>query len=46
MITYLDYSERDDILSGGVKMIPINTPKGTFNVWTKRIGNTGIALPT
>jgi len=37
--SYLDYSGRDDILSGGVKMIPITTPKGTFHVWTKRIGN-------
>jgi proline iminopeptidase len=37
--TYLDYSGRDDVLSGGVKMIPITTPKGTFHVWTKRIGN-------
>lgn len=37
--TYLDYSGRDDILSGGVKMIPIETPSGTFNVWTKRVGN-------
>lgn len=27
------------IQSGGIKMIPIQTPKGTFNVWTKRIGN-------
>jgi proline iminopeptidase len=26
------------IRSGGVKMIPIKTPKGTFNVWTKRFG--------
>ena len=31
---YLDYSVRDDVLSGGVKLIPIETPKGTFNVWT------------
>ena len=38
-ISYLDYSGRDDALSGGVKMIPITTPKGTFHVWTKRIGN-------
>ena len=37
--SYLDYSERDDKLSGGVKMIPIETEVGTFNVWTKRIGN-------
>jgi proline iminopeptidase len=27
------------IQSGGVRMIPIQTPKGTFNVWTKRVGN-------
>ena len=37
--TYLDNSGRDDILSGGVKMIPITTPKGDFHVWTKRVGN-------
>jgi len=36
---YLDYSGRDDVLSGGVKMIPITTPKGAFHVWTKRVGN-------
>ena len=36
---YLDNSGRDDVLSGGVKMIPVETPKGTFRVWTKRIGN-------
>jgi hypothetical protein len=30
---------RHDILSGGVQMIPVETPKGTFRVWTKRIGN-------
>jgi proline iminopeptidase len=36
---YLDYSGRDDVLSGGVKMIPVTTPKGTFKVWTKRVGN-------
>jgi len=37
--TYLDYSGRDDLLGGGVKMIPIKTESGEFNVWTKRIGN-------
>ena len=37
--SYLDYSKRDDILSGGVKMVPIKTSAGKFNVWTKRIGN-------
>lgn len=37
--SYLDYSKRDDKLSGGVKMIPIKTSAGEFNVWTKRVGN-------
>ena len=36
---YLDSSGRDDVLSGGVKMIKIQTPKGAFRVWTKRVGN-------
>jgi proline iminopeptidase len=27
------------ILNGGVKVIPIKTPKGTFKIWTKQIGN-------
>lgn len=27
------------IQTGGIKIIPITTPKGKFNVWTKRIGN-------
>ncbi|WP_422361046.1 proline iminopeptidase-family hydrolase [Reichenbachiella sp.] len=36
---YLDYSEKSDKLSGGVRMIPIQTPSGEFKVWTKRVGN-------
>jgi proline iminopeptidase len=36
---YLENSGRDDRLSGGVRMIPITTPKGSFKVWTKRVGN-------
>jgi len=36
---YLDYSGRDDVLSGGTRMIPVETPKGAFRVWTKRVGN-------
>ena len=28
-----------EVQNGGVKVIPIETPKGKFNVWTKRIGN-------
>src|SRR6059036_2704720 len=27
------------VQAGGVRVIPIRTPKGTFNVWTKRFGN-------
>jgi len=33
------FSYEQDIQSGGVRMIPIETPKGTFRVWTKRFGN-------
>lgn len=29
----------EEIQTGGVRMIPINTPKGTFKVWTKRLGS-------
>lgn len=36
---YLDYSDHDDKLSGGTKMIPVTTPVGVFHVWTKRVGN-------
>src|SRR5207248_1375464 len=36
---YLDHSGRDDVLAGGVRMVPIETPIGAFRVWTKRIGN-------
>ena len=37
--SYFDYSNSDDQLTGGIKMIPIKTPRGTFKVWTKRVGN-------
>lgn len=36
---WFDNTGRSDVLSGGVRMIPISTPKGTFRVWTKRVGN-------
>ena len=36
---YWNYSNKSDKLSGGTRMIPIETPVGTFNVWTKRMGN-------
>jgi proline iminopeptidase len=37
--SYFDNTGRSDVMSGGVRMIPITTPKGTFRVWTKRVGN-------
>jgi proline iminopeptidase len=39
MSGYLDYSGRDDALSGGSRMISISTPSGSHRVWVKRIGN-------
>jgi proline iminopeptidase len=35
--TYFSYP--DTLEAAGIKLIPIKTPKGTFNVWTKRFGN-------
>ncbi len=37
LTNYFHYN--DTIEAAGVKMIPIQTPKGSFNVWTKRFGN-------
>ncbi len=39
MSGYLDYSGRADVLSGGARKIPVETPSGTFRVWVKRVGN-------
>ncbi len=36
---YTDTTGRRDVLGGGVRMIPVATDKGTFKVWTKRVGN-------
>ncbi len=36
---YHDNTGRDDVRSGGIRMIPITTPKGAFKVWTRRVGN-------
>jgi len=36
---YFDNTGRKDVLAGGVRLIPISTPKGDFRVWTKRVGN-------
>ncbi|MEO6902179.1 MAG: proline iminopeptidase-family hydrolase [Bacteroidia bacterium] len=37
--SYFDYAKNDDQITGGIKMIPIKTPKGIFKVYTKRVGN-------
>ena len=37
--TFLDYSNSDSQLSGGTKIIPIQTELGIFNVWSKQVGN-------
>lgn len=35
------YFQRPDqeVQTGGIRLIPIQTPKGTFKVWTKKFGN-------
>ena len=40
-ISLQDYFAEVDsgVQSGGVKMVEVQTPKGNFKVWTKRIGN-------
>ena len=42
--SYLDCTGRDDILSGGVRLIPIDTPKGTFRVTIRITTSTGRKL--
>lgn len=37
-LSYFEPIEKG-VQNGGVKMVSIQTPKGTFKVWTKRIGN-------
>src|SRR5215475_12248839 len=39
MSGYLDNSGREDVLSGGSRMISVDTPKGPYRVWVKRTGN-------
>ena len=41
VIKISDYYKKstDSIQNGGIKMIPIQTSKGLFKIWTKRIGN-------
>lgn len=37
--TYFAPDTMARVQTGGIRIIPITTPKGTFNVWTKRFGN-------
>jgi len=39
LATYFAPQEAGPVRAGGVRRIPIQTPKGTFTVWTKRFGN-------
>ena len=39
LTNYLDNTGKEDRFMGGVKMVKVNTPKGDFKVWTKRVGN-------
>jgi proline iminopeptidase len=38
--SYFDTSSWDprDVVSGGARMVPIDTPSGPYRVWTKRVG--------
>jgi len=36
---YHKIQDKNEIQAGGVRMIPIETPSGTFKVWTKKVGN-------
>lgn len=33
------FNDPDSLKTGGVQVIPINTPKGKFKIWTKKFGN-------
>jgi len=37
--SYLDYSGRVDVLSGGARWIPVEAGAETYNVWVKRVGS-------
>src|SRR3954447_20917208 len=39
LLSYFDTSTwlPRDVVSGGSRMIPIETPSGTFRVWTRRV---------
>jgi proline iminopeptidase len=37
--SWFDTTGRADVYSGGARLVSVSTPKGAFNVWTKRVGN-------
>ncbi|MBT2556684.1 proline iminopeptidase-family hydrolase [Hymenobacter sp. ISL-91] len=39
LTAYFPAPDTAALADGGVKMVPITTPKGTFKVWTKRFGS-------
>ena len=39
LASYLDPAGRADALAGGARRIPVETPSGTFQVFTKRVGS-------
>ena len=45
LASYFDTTGRTDTYAGGVRMIPITTPKGTFNVFGKPVSPSDVTLP-
>jgi proline iminopeptidase len=39
MVDEPDFADPREVQTGGVKLVPIETPKGIFRVWTKRVGD-------
>ncbi|RTQ48902.1 alpha/beta fold hydrolase [Hymenobacter gummosus] len=39
LTSYFPAPDTAQVLTGGVQVVPITTPKGKFNVWTKRFGH-------
>ena len=39
LASYFPAPDTAQVQTGGVQVVPISTPKGRFNVWTKRLGH-------
>src|ERR1035437_3335693 len=37
--SYYDTTGRADVYTCGGRLVAVTTPKGTFHVWTRRVGN-------